>query len=656
MAAIADVMQAGSACVRRDSGEGLGMSSASPPAAADTGAAADAIAQACAELTALLAGAAASPDRAAAVDRLAALEQLVGAANGAIAAQSLAFAEAERARQVAAGVSSRQLGRGVAEQIAFARRMSPAAASHQLGVARALRDRLPQTFARLREGELSLAQCQIVCRESSSLEDEQARLIDNGLAGQLHGWSLQQTEQAVRQAVYTLDPHGSVDRRARAAKQRRVTIRPLPDAMTMISALLPMELGVGIWTSLTRQAEHAIGVGDERTKDQLRADALAERLLSSAHEPAAGLTLVKDAEVSGSHIPKQSDASGGRNAAHANDSEPGSDPACQARSDAPGQRAHRADRTPGRRSSDSDTSVSVIPPAHHGGATSESATAEPETESATAKPEAPASHPTARRSDPAEPPAGENDPPRLRRRSPLYERFGDAQATPLASAEGSVPRPPNLDVHLVIVMTADTLLGYSDRPAKLDGYGPIPAELARDFASGDSLHRRDNSAVVGSRDNSAVAASSPADSKDNSAVVDGNGALGSAKSWRRAKVRLTRMLVDPIDGVPVGMDARRRDFTGVLRELVLHRDPQCAQPFCSARSRHADHVVPYAAGGTTTLENGQGLCASGNYVKEIPGWRTERRRQGTVVTTPTGHRYLTERTPPLGLPPKAWRL
>lgn len=173
-------------------------------------------------------------------------------------------------------------------------------------------------------------------------------------------------------------------------------------------------------------------------------------------------------------------------------------------------------------------------------------------------------------------------------------------------------------------MTADTLLGFSDRPAKLDGYGPIPAELARAFAAGDAADRRADSIT--------------------------------SRSWRRAKVRLTRLLVDPIDGVPVGMDARRRDFTGVLRELVLHRDPQCAQPFCSAPSRHADHVVPYAAGGSTELDNAQGLCASGNYAKEIPGWRTERRRNGTVVTTPTGHRYLTERTPPLGLPPTALRV
>lgn len=194
--------------------------------------------------------------------------------------------------------------------------------------------------------------------------------------------------------------------------------------------------------------------------------------------------------------------------------------------------------------------------------------------------------------------------------------------SPPSSAGWPVPRPPTLDVQLIVVLTADTLLGFSDRPAKLDGYGPIPAELARAFAAGE-----------------------PA-------------AGGSANStnWQRAKIRLTRLLVDPIDGLPVGMDARRRDFTGVLRELVLRRDPHCTQPFCSAPSRHADHVVPYAAGGSTELDNAQGLCASGNYAKEIPGWRTERNRDGTVVTTPTGHRYLTQRTPSLGLPPTALRV
>lgn len=113
---------------------------------------------------------------------------------------------------------------------------------------------------------------------------------------------------------------------------------------------------------------------------------------------------------------------------------------------------------------------------------------------------------------------------------------------------------------------------------------------------------------------------------------------------------LQRLLVDPVTGVPTSIDPRRREFTGVLRQLLLARDPHCTHPYCSAPTRHADHITPYAVGGDTTLPNGQGLCAAGNYLKEVPGWTTRANGDAFTVTTPTGHRYRTSRGDPLGLP------
>ncbi|NNG36996.1 DUF222 domain-containing protein [Nakamurella aerolata] len=220
-------------------------------------------------------------DAAAGIDRIAALEQLCGAAAGMIAAQSLAFERAERARQRAAGVRSREVGRGAAEQIGFARRMSPAGSARQLGVARSLSTRWPILFAQLRAGRVSWTQCQIVCRESRQLDDDQARLLDAGMSERVCGWSPADTERAVRKAVYTIDPHGSVDKRAHAESERRVTLRPLPDAMAMVSALLPVEQGVAIYTALTGAAKNTKTIGDQRTLDQLRADALIHRLSSA---------------------------------------------------------------------------------------------------------------------------------------------------------------------------------------------------------------------------------------------------------------------------------------------------------------------------------------------------------------------------------------
>ena len=63
-----------------------------------------------------------------------------------------------------------------------------------------------------------------------------------------------------------------------------------------------------------------------------------------------------------------------------------------------------------------------------------------------------------------------------------------------------------------------------------------------------------------------------------------------------------------------------------------------ATPFCGAPIRHTDHIVPYADGGPTSLDNAAGLCEACNYAKQAPGWQTVPQPDGTVrTTTPTGH-------------------
>lgn len=98
--------------------------------------------------------------------------------------------------------------------------------------------------------------------------------------------------------------------------------------------------------------------------------------------------------------------------------------------------------------------------------------------------------------------------------------------------------------------------------------------------------------------------------------------------------------------VVVGGDRVRRRFDGWLAAMVRARDQRCRDPFCDAPVRHIDHIVRFADGGSTTVENGRGVCARGNYVREMPGWRVEvvdggvRGSPHTVrTTTPTGHVY-----------------
>jgi hypothetical protein len=79
------------------------------------------------------------------------------------------------------------------------------------------------------------------------------------------------------------------------------------------------------------------------------------------------------------------------------------------------------------------------------------------------------------------------------------------------------------------------------------------------------------------------------------------------------------------------------------------RDQTCRDAFRDAPIRHTDHITRHSDGGPTTFTNGRGVCARGNLIRESPGWRikpTDCRNQGEphkiIITTPTGHHYLSQ--------------
>jgi hypothetical protein len=102
-----------------------------------------------------------------------------------------------------------------------------------------------------------------------------------------------------------------------------------------------------------------------------------------------------------------------------------------------------------------------------------------------------------------------------------------------------------------------------------------------------------------------------------------------------------------------GADPRRRAFDGTLAHLIRVRDGgRRRDPYCDAPIHHLDHIHPHLAGGPTSLTNGRGVCARGNYVREMPGWHVELVHDGlgqhphTVrAATPTGHTYVSRAGP-----------
>lgn len=167
------------------------------------------------------------------------------------------------------------------------------------------------------------------------------------------------------------------------------------------------------------------------------------------------------------------------------------------------------------------------------------------------------------------------------------------------------------EVAVELVMTDRALFGGAQDPAILVGYEPIPAPTARSMILGDP---------------------------------DATGF--SPRVW------LKRLFTHPESKSLLSMDSRARLFPDGMKEFLRLQDQRCQTPYCDAPIREYDHIKAYAAGGETTIENGQGLCSDCNKAKEAQGWMSQRVDPDTsgppsvVVRTPTGHRYIST-APPL---------
>jgi Domain of unknown function (DUF222) len=171
---------------------------------------------------------------------------------------------------------------------------------------------------------------------------------------------------------------------------------------------------------------------------------------------------------------------------------------------------------------------------------------------------------------------------------------------------GRNPIEAPVSVTVNLVLSDETLLAGGEESAHLEGYGPVPAELARDLVQ------------VAALDEQAAAA-------------------------------VRRLYAQPGSNKLVAMESKARTFPKGLARFIALRDQICRTPFCNARIRHTDHARAHHHG-PTSVHNGQGLCEHCNYVKAAPGWQAattyDRHGRHTVtLTTPTGAVYASTAPP-----------
>jgi uncharacterized protein DUF222 len=234
-------------------------------------------------VTRQLGGASEPMDDAVRIDLIRALEELKCAAEGAQAELTADFDASQRKQAAEAGVPAERQGRGIAAQIALARRVSPHKGQRQVGLARVLRSELPCTLAALRGGKITEWKATLVARETGCLSLEDRKRVDREIAGDpdhIEAMGDRELVDEVGKLAARLDAASVAERRRRAEADRHTTLRPAPDVMTYFSALLPVKDGVAVHAALLRAADRAKAAGDERSRGAIMADTLVQRVLA----------------------------------------------------------------------------------------------------------------------------------------------------------------------------------------------------------------------------------------------------------------------------------------------------------------------------------------------------------------------------------------
>jgi hypothetical protein len=186
---------------------------------------------------------------------------------------------------------------GVSAQVGLARRESPSRGARLANASMALVHDLPHTLAALSAGLINERRADLVVRGTSHLDPELRRIVDAEVIGAnlvadnaddltapggVASWGDREVERRVRACADHLDAAAAVERSRLAENERHVSIRPVPDAMALVTALLPVAQAVAVHAALSQAALTGKAAGDERGKGQLMADTLVERVTGQA--------------------------------------------------------------------------------------------------------------------------------------------------------------------------------------------------------------------------------------------------------------------------------------------------------------------------------------------------------------------------------------
>ena len=141
---------------------------------------------------------------------------------------------------------------------------------------------MPHTLTALATGQLNEWRATLLARETACLSPADRAAVDAELAadtGTLDGAGRPRPWSPPPEPPPTAStPAPRRPRAAHAATERHVSLRPAPDTMATSPRLLPVAQGVAVYAALTRDADTLRAAGDPRSRGQVMADTLVERI------------------------------------------------------------------------------------------------------------------------------------------------------------------------------------------------------------------------------------------------------------------------------------------------------------------------------------------------------------------------------------------
>ncbi|MFC6704111.1 HNH endonuclease [Flexivirga alba] len=195
----------------------------------------------------------------------------------------------QRQRDLPRGINRATTARKVGSDIALARRSAPHLGSRLLGLAHAVVEEMPCTFAALAAGVITERDATDLVAATAYLTREDRGRVDTAIAGDLGTVSHRRLIAAAHAAAYQADPAAATARRAHAESERRVSLRPAPDCMTWLTALLPVKDGVACFAALKAQADATATT--EHPRGQVMADTLVERVTGRTPADGTGVNI-----------------------------------------------------------------------------------------------------------------------------------------------------------------------------------------------------------------------------------------------------------------------------------------------------------------------------------------------------------------------------